>query len=557
MYERMVSMKKTVSVLLCAVLLLTAAIPAFAAVDPWRTGSQHPVIFLAGDGEPIYDENDNQILKISESGLLGLFQGKGDGEEDNSELYMSIANVVMPFLIDGLISDNWDPYFENLEKEIGDLFAEGRLDDNGEAPAGTGISSARRAQNEENRHWDKKGGNGYDFYSYQFWYDWRLDPLEIAVQLHDYIADVKAATHCDKVSLGSACLGGNVVLAYLSLYGADDLNGVGMIAPLAKGSEFLSQAISGRFHLDMEGLNRILTDTSSIDRFDMPAFATATIDLLSKSGMFGALSDSFKKKIYAKVIEGVTSALAMSTIFTMPCYWACVADEDFDNALLYVFGEEGSEKREQYAGLIEKIENYHEQVAVRADDLMQDAADSGANLAILCKYGFQMVPICEESYLVSDQYISVKNASFGATTSTIFDTLSDDYIAQREAEGKGKYISPDKQVDASTCLFPDYTWFTKNSTHTLRTDAEVRIMYSVMTADHQMTVDDFNYGQYMVYDHEAKTTAKMTTENCNTEHWTQDEMKQPTSKKDTIYNGLLSFFKWIIELYKLLKTKFG
>ena len=49
----------------------------------------------------------------------------------------------------------------------------------------------------------------------------------------------------------------------------------------------------------------------------------------------------------------------------------------------------------------------------------------------------------------------------------------------------------------------------------------------------------------------------MTTENCNTEHWTQDEMKQPTSKKDTIYNGLLSFFKWIIELYKLLKTKFG
>ena len=497
------------------------------------------------------------IKSVPDIDRSGLFQGKGDGEEDNSELYKSIANVVMPFLIDGLISDNWDPYFENLEKEIGDLFAEGRLDDNGEAPAGTGISSARRAQNEENRHWDKKGGNGYDFYSYQFWYDWRLDPLEIAVQLHDYIADVKAATHCDKVSLGSACLGGNVVLAYLSLYGADDLNGVGMIAPLAKGSEFLSQAISGRFHLDMEGLNRILTDTSSIDRFDMPAFATASIDLLSKSGMFGALSDSFKKKIYAKVIEGVTSALAMSTIFTMPCYWACVADEDFDNALLYVFGEEGSEKREKYAGLIEKIENYHNTVAVNADALMQSAADSGANMAILCKYGFQMVPICEESYLVSDQYISVKNASFGATTSTIFDTLSDDYIAQRKAEGKGKYISPDKQVDASTCLFPDYTWFTKNSTHTLRTDAEVRIMYSVMTADYQMTVDDFNYGQYMVYDHEAKTTAKMTTENCNTEHWTQDEMKQPTSKKDTIYNGLLSFFKWIIELYKLLKTKFG
>ena len=552
-------MKKFLSVFLCAVLLIAAAVPAFAAVDPWRTGSQTPVVFLAGDGEPIYNENDEVILKISESGLLGLFQGKGDEEdEDNSELYLSIANVVMPFLIDGLISDNWDPYFENLEKEIGDLFAEGRLDDNGNAPAGTGISSARRAQNEENRHWDKKGKNGYDFYNYQFWYDWRLDPLEIAVQLHSYIADIKEATHCDKVALASACLGGNVVLAYLSLYGADDLLGVGMLAPLAKGSEFLSQAISGKFHLDMDGLNRILTDTSAIDRFDMPAFATATIDLLSKSGIFGTLSDSFKKEIYGKVVEGVTSAIAMSTIFTMPCYWGCVSNEDYDDALLYVFGEEGSEKREQYAGLIEKIDNYHNQVALCADDLMQGVVSSGANLAILCKYGFQMVPICEESYLVSDQYVSVKKASFGATTSTIFDTLSDEYLAQREAEGKGKYISPDKQVDASTCLFPDYTWFTKNSTHTLRTDAEVRVMYSVITADHQLTVDDFNYGQFMVYDNEAKTTAKMTTENCNTEHWTQDEMKQPTNdKKTTIYNGLLSFFKWMIELFKLLKVKLG
>ena len=551
-------MKKLISVFLCAVLLLTAAVPALAAVDPVRTGSNIPIVFLAGDGEPIYNENDEVILKISENGLLGLFQGKTDDEEgDNSELYESIANVLMPFLIDGLISDNWDPYFENLEKEIGDLFAEGRLDENGNAPAGTGISSGRRAENERNRHTDKKGSNGYDMYSYQFWYDWRLDPLEIAVQLHDYIADVKAATHCDKVSLGSACLGGNVVLAYLSLYGTEDLVGVSMLAPLAKGSEFLSQAISGRFHLDMEGLNRILTDTESIDRFNMPDFATATIDLLSKSGMFGAMTDAFKKKIYAKVVEGVTSAIAMSTIFTMPCYWGCVAEEDYDNAILYVFGEEGSEKREQYAGLIDKIDNYHENVMLQADNLMQSVVDSGVNLGILCKYGFQMVPICEESYLVSDQYVSVNKASFGATTSTIFDTLSDEYIAQREAEGKGKYISPDKQVDASTCLFPDYTWFTKNATHTLRTDAEIRLMYSVMTADRQMTVDDFTFTQFMVYDHDAKTTEPMTTENCHTEHWTEDEMKQPTSKKDTIYNGLLSFFKWMIELYKLLKTKFG
>ena len=550
-------MKKSICVLLCFVLLALSAVPAFAAVAPWRTGSQTPIVFLAGDGEAIYNENDEVILKISESGLLGLFTGKTGGKDsDNSELYTSIANVLQPFLIDGLLTDNWEPYYENLEKEIGDLFATGKLDENGNAPAGTGISSGRRAQNESSRHNANKGSDGYDFYSHWFWYDWRLDPLEIAVQLHDYITDVKAACHTDKVALASACLGTNVVLAYLSLYGTEDLSGLGMIASLAKGSEFLSQAISGRFHIDMDGLNRILTDTDAIDRFEMPAFATATIDLLSKSGFFGALTDSFKKRIYSKVIEGVTSAIAMSTIFTMPCYWGCVADEDFDNALLYVFGPEGSEKREKYAGLIEKINNYHNRVAKEADNLLLAAKADNVNLALLCKYGFQMVPICEESYLVSDQYVSVKNASFGATTSTIFDTLSDDYIAAQEAAGLGKYISPDKQIDASTCLLPDCTWFTKNSPHTLRTDAEVSIMYSVMTADHQLTPEDFIYGRYLVYNTETKEMAPMTTENCNTEHWTQDEMKQPTpDKKATIFTGLLSFFKWMIELYKLLKTK--
>ena len=552
-------MKKVISVFLCAVLLMFSIVPAFAAVMPWRAGSQTPIVFLAGDGEPIYNENDEVILKISEAGLLGLFTGKADEtSDDNDDLYTSIANVLMPFLIDGLLTDNWDPYYENLEKEIGDLFATGKLDENGNAPAGTGISSGRRAENETNRHWDKKGRNGYDFYNYQFWYDWRLDPLEIAEQLHDYIADVKAATHQNKVAISAACLGTNVVLAYLALYGAADFSGIGMIASLAKGSEFLSEAISGKFHLDMDGLNRILTDTDAIDRFSMPAFATATIDLLSKSGFYDALSDSFKKELYGKIMEGVTSAIAMSTIFTMPCYWGCVSSEDYDDALLYVFGPEGSEKRQQYAGLIEKIDNYHNRVAEKADDLLLAAKEQNINLALLCKYGFQIVPICESSDAVADQYVSVNHASFGATTSTIFDTLSDDYIAQREAEGKGKYLSPDKQIDASTCLFPDCTWFTKNSPHTLRSDAEIRILYSVITADHQMTPEDFIYGRYLVYNTETKEMAPMTADNCHTEHWTQDEMKQPTTdKKTTIFNGLLSFFKWLVELFQLLKTKFG
>ena len=155
-------MKKLLSIILCLSLLFAVAAPASAAaITPTCVGSQIPIVFIAGDGEPIYDENDKQILKISENGLLGLFdksKDETDGEEaDNSELYQSVANVLMPFLVDGLLKDNWQPYFDHLEKEIGDLFAESRLDNNGNAPAGTGISSARRATVAYDRTHNKKG----------------------------------------------------------------------------------------------------------------------------------------------------------------------------------------------------------------------------------------------------------------------------------------------------------------------------------------------------------------------------------------------------------------
>ena len=559
--KRRTIMKKLLSILLCLSLLFAVAAPASAAaITPTRVGSQIPIVFIAGDGEPIYDENDNQILKISENGILGMFDKNKDenGEEaGNNELYLSVANVLMPFLVDGLLKDNWAPYFENLEKEIGDLFAEGRLDNDGNAPAGTGISSARRATVAYDRTHNKMGGKGYyDMYDYQLWYDWRLDPMENARQLKAYVDDVKTVTGANKVALASACLGGNVVMAYIRQFGTADLAGVGMLAPLAKGSEFLSQMISGRFHVDMDGLNRILTDTAAIDNFNMPAFATATIDLLSKSGLYGRLTDSVKKTIYAKVIEGTTSALALSTIFTMPCYWSCVAEEDYDTAMQYVFGDAGSEKRTQYAGLIAKIEDYHENVALHADELMQQLDDSDTNLAILCKYGFQMVPLCEESNLVSDQYVSVKRASFGATTSTIFDTLPDDYVAAQIADGKGKYISPDKQVDASTAPFRDYTWFTKNIPHSEWTWTENALLYTVITADTQYTSDDLVTTRFMVKDAATGEVVPMTADNCNTESWLVQEdapgLRGGLQKLQRYFNALITWFKY---LFQYLKTK--
>ena len=544
-------MKRTLSFFLCVLLAFTAMTPAFAKQPLEFLNSQIPVILLAGDGEPIYDADGNYVFQIDNLG--SLFDGG-----DRGELLKSVVNVLQPFLLEGLLQDKWDNYYDQLEKEVGELFEDVRLDENGNVPNGTDISQTRRDYLRDSVTVDAKADKGYyDLYDYHFWYDWRRDPMEIADELAQYVEGVKAITGAEKVAITGRCVGCNVMLAYLVKYGYDSIYGFGFDGTSSNGGEFISEAISGKFKLDGPALNRFLIDYDTLGMIDLSDFVLATIDLLVKSGAVDNLSKTVRATIYDKVACGVTGALARSTFFTMPCYWGFVEPEDYEDAKRYVFGEEGSEKRVQYAGLIEKLDNYHTQVASRVPELVSALQEHGAKIAVISKYGHQMLPICVSGVdVVSDQYASVTNSSFGATTGTLYAPLSDEYIAQRVAEGKGKYISPDKMVDASTCLFPDYTWFTKGARHGEWTRAENMIIYHVITADRQLTVDDFDLTQFMVYDSAKKTMSPMTEENCHTEYWTADyDTDHPSNVLQRLLPFLRSLLNWLKTAFAALGEK--
>ena len=71
------------------------------------------------------------------------------------------------------------------------------------------------------------------------------------------------------------------------------------------------------------------------------------------------------------------------------------------------------------------------------DDIIKSIStkENGVKFGAVSKYGFQILPICQSYDVVSDQFVSVNHSSFGATTSTIYDTLSDDYIQSRIEKG--------------------------------------------------------------------------------------------------------------------------
>lgn len=539
-------MKKVISLILTAIMLFGLALPACAAtVDPEASKSQIPVIRVLGDGEPMYDAEGNKLFHIRTSFSDGL----GSDEEDSSaELIKSVANILTPFLINGLINDDWDAYYENLEKEIGELTGDAKLDCNGEALEGTGISKERQEFLDYAVSHDKKGKKGYyGLYDYHFWYDWRLDPIENAKDLREYIVAVKKITGSEKVAINASCIGTIVTTTYVKLFGVADIQGIGYTGSLANGAEFFSEAISGKFDVNSEAISRVLMDSAYLGIFNFDSFINTSIELLLESGVIDFLEADIRKNLYDKVAKGVTSALALSTLFTYPSYWAAISADDYEDALVYVFGKSGSEKRQQYAGLIEKIENYNLLVRKNIPEIIRSIGAGGANFGAIAKYGFQILPICESYDVVSDQFVSVNHASFGATTSTIYDTLTDSYIAERVEKGYGKYISPDKQIDASTCIYPNSTWFVKNSSHSEYTAYEKKLLYDVSIADRQLTVDDFEWSQFMVYDYDTDTMEKMTEDNCHTEKW-EAQVKQPAGLAK-LFRFLSVFVNWIKELF--------
>lgn len=561
--------KKSVSLVLALIMIMSLGTTVFANRSEFvsQTRSDIPIIRISGDGEQLVDADGNKVFHYKDfASLLESDDEEGEeGEEDNAMLEAT-ANILMPFLIDGLLNDNWDPYYENLQAEISDLFEHSLLDKNGNAQYGTGLRQSRIEQMNHIRHndqaWYTSSGQKYYIQDRYYWrYDWRLDPLETAAEFKAFIDDVMDSTGSNEVGIMATCLGTNIVTAYLALYpehAKDHIRGIGFDGSVVGGAEMLSEAISGKFNIDAAAINRTLIDCGAIGMFDIDGFINTTLDMLDKTGVLDRVIGVGKDWIYYKLVEGVTSALALSTFYTWPNYWACVSKEDYPTAMEYVFGPENSEKRTEYAGLITKLDNYDKLVRQRVPEILQNAVDSGIHFGVISKYGFQTLPVCETNYLVSDQFASVGRSSFGATTGTIYEDLSDDYIAERTEAGYGSYISPDNQIDASTCLFPNQTWFIKGSSHSNWSDWEMRLLYEIASAKEQQTIYNSCWpSQFAVYYYTSEESDKwgsieaMTTENCDTENWeADDKIENPDTQLGRIFVAVSTFLKWLMDLVR-------
>lgn len=573
-------MKKIIAILLAVLMIWGTSTVAFAreyVTDQYTYPV--PIVNLGGDGAVLHLES-GETVNGGPASLLDVFGGEYSGEKLTN--FLSLVMETTNQLIKGNFTGDYDDYYDALRDQMSYLYEPMLMDKNGDPINKSDIWDKNLPENCVALR-DGKTSN-FTYYDFTFAYDWRMDPFYTAAKLNDYIQLVKQSTGFDKVALSGRCLGAVIVIAYLALYGTDDICGLGFNGPIAYGSDVVTDVLTGEFKVDLNGVSRFLAGMNDNRDSDLDEALMSTLSLLENSGAVKDATVITKDILLKNIYEGALSSVVLSIFITCPSFWALVKPGKLDKALDVVFGKEGSRRRAEYSVMVDKIVKYHETVRANIDTILKDVEAKGINICVVSKYGFQMIPLIKKHDILADEQVSVADSSFGATTvADMYSVFDDDYLASADM----KYISPDKQIDASTCLFPNYTWFLKGIGHSKWANAEHYLCSKVITADHQLTIDDTEAifdvydryptvsdkkptSQFLVYDMDTSTELwdnrdgfvyDMTEENCKTGSWETTEAYKdyPENEKGGIKAIFESYFRWIKTMFswigKLLKTK--
>lgn len=279
--------------------------------------------------------------------------------------------------------------------------------------------------------------------TYFYYYDWRLDPFDNADGLNELAEKAMADAGADKINIICCSMGGVETIAYMTEYGTDQINSCIFLCSTVNGAYVVSDILQGNIELTANSALNFLTDLAGEELKTLMLILRYTGIGYLVGGAAGLLVDSLK--------EGAFNEVLKPDFATMPVLWALVLPDEYEAAKKYCF--EGEESK--YAKLIEKAEKLQDMMKNR-DAMLDNAVKKGMKIAYVSNYNKPCVPVYTRSETQGDGVLETALMAGGATVSDIGKTLKIE---------PGKYISPDKIIDASTCTYPDYTWFVKDAPH--------------------------------------------------------------------------------------------
>lgn len=466
--------KKILSLCLALLMAFSATGTAFAAEEIKR---DCPVIHIPGfySSDVYGDVNDpDTLLELPSADVILDF----------------IKKEFVPALIAFCIDRDTDKLATDVCAKINEqLFPHWFNETTGDAKEGSGLL------------FDATPDNVTATSTLTFRYDWRGDLMDIADDLADYIDYVTEESGCEKVALSAHSFGSNLILAYFAKYGNGKVASVVFDSPACEGVAVVGNLLAGKVTLDAEFLGYFLEST--LGEAEYAKLISSLFDI-SELGNIPGLAVGFLDE----VIETLAPAVYKETIAPLfgywPGIWAMVPDRNIDEAMAYIFDD--ILKSEDLSVLRARVEEYNSIVRADKETLLKDF-DKEGKFAVLSRYGSPAFPLTDASDLMGDTVIETKASSLGATTAPVGTYFSDEETAGVDA----KYISPDRTVNASTCLFPEQTWFIKDSGHfeTHYTDDYYDFF---LFAEKELTCDDTDFGRFCTFETDNYTLVKDTSE---------------------------------------------
>ncbi len=507
-----------------ALILLAGGASAAAAIEPKK--NETPIIFVEGffssdtvgteTGEKLFPPTENTIKKAVKDAVTPVLESALRGEFRGLDYPL---NQAVLSLFDGI-----------------------RCDENGvtlDPHTDTAYQRPTPAQIRAKYHPDT-GYVATDLINFS--YDWRLDLRTLAGQLHDFIEYVLECTGAEKVDLIAYSMGSCVASSYMYTYGGEYVESVILYLGALNGSSTCADPFHNNLGMDSETLMATVNWLLSTDLKE--EVYKALIDVLYREGVVDA-AVCIAEKVVDRVFERIYEQ-AMPYVFgRIPGFWALIPEESYD------FVRNSFSKGVVTDEFYKKTDYYHT-VQLELVPTIEKVKESGTTVSVVSKYGYAQAPIIRSRDNQSDFIVDTKYSSIGAYCAPYDETLPADYVQQRYT-GRD-HISPDRKIDASTCAFPDSTWFIKNSPHMgtffYGTDGEKPLLQWILTSEDQPTVwDNELYPQFSVYLIDG-SCVPLTTENDWSVYGDCKQSDGPIERIKKIVEDIKRIFELLIEIIR-------
>lgn len=482
-------MKKILCVLLSVILMLSAGVTVFAAEND--TAVSTPII------EQV--ETDTPVIVVRGMNFAGGLQYDRGTENARPVNVKFDAGVLFKYLTKTfatlITTFSFDAAVSVICEYVVTLFADYPCDENGnsvyenisaewypEAVANHPEVINREATDEVSLVSSLADRYGADMV-YYFVYDWRLDPMDNADKLDETVNKALSDHNCDKVDIICCSMGGSITMSYLAEYGYEKIDTVISNTSVMFGADIITDLFRGKVCFEPDTLETFVdSSVPALSGFVKLTNATGGLDFLCK--IVNSFAKKYEEKIYNETL--------IPTFATLPGFWSMMKPEYYSEARQFIF--EG--KEEQYAGLLTRLDAFYNTVSSKREAILEEAVAGGMKLAVIASYNTPIAPVYEHAKYQADGVVDTSPMSGGALTSVVGKELP-----AEELFGDSKYISPDKCINANTCLYKDNTWFIKDAGHVVGKYGSdcVYFLFELLESEEAPTINTWaEYPQFMI-----------------------------------------------------------